>query len=277
MDKKILIRGVEFKYNSKDQYEKDGHVFCINCDTQMDGRILNILGKDVVVRNKCRCEIEKEKQYFDKDKENRISILKSNCFDGIENLKKYRFDFNRSTNSKEEILGINYVNKFNEMIKENIGLLLYGNVGSGKTYLASCIANGIIEKYLYEVNFRSIPQIVNDMEKRGFDIDKNYYINKLCSVKLLILDDFGIERKTEYITEKLYEIINMRYIKKLPTIISTNLSLKEIQNETESISLKRIYSRILEMCIPIKIVAEDRRIIESKCKIEKAKKYLIDN
>lgn len=69
----------------------------------------------------------------------------------------------------------------------------------------------------------------------------------------------------------------MRYIKKLPTIISTNLSLKEIQNETESISLKRIYSRILEMCIPIKIVAEDRRIFESKCKIEKAKKYLIDN
>lgn len=81
----------------------------------------------------------------------------------------------------------------------------------------------------HQIRVSNIPQIINDIEKRGFDIDKNEWL--LCSVPLLILDDFGIERNTEYINEMVYQIINTRYEAKKPTIISTNIPLGVIMSE----------------------------------------------
>lgn len=59
------------------------------------------------------------------------------------------------------------------MKNENIGLLFCGTVGSGKTYLACCIANALIEKYMIRVKIRNFAQIINDLQKSGFDLDKN--------------------------------------------------------------------------------------------------------
>ena len=160
------------------------------------------------------------------------------------------------------------------MRKNNIGLFLYGNIGSGKTYIACSIANAIINKYSYSVKMRNLSQILNDLQKGGFNLDRNEYIENITSPALLILDDFGIERNTEYALEQIYNIINARYLKSKPTIITTNLNFKDIETEQEDIMLGRIYSRIIEMCLPLKVIGADRRKIQSKEKMKKAQNLI---
>ena len=89
------------------------------------------------------------------------------------------------------------------------------------------------------------------MKKRGISIAN------ITSPTLLILDDFGIERSTEYALEQIYNIINARYLKSKPTIITTNLNFKDIETEQEDIMLDRIYSRIIEMCLPLRVIGVD--------------------
>lgn len=91
------------------------------------------------------------------------------------------------------------------MKKENIGLLFYGSVGSGKTYLACCIANTLIEDYQIGVKIRNFAQIINELQKGGFDFDKNAYIESLVNTSVLILDDQELKeiqamQKSRYIT-----------------------------------------------------------------------------
>ena len=90
----------------------------------------------------------------------------------------------------------------------------------------------------------------------------------------LILDDFGIERNTEYALEQIYNVINARYLKARPTIITTNLNFKDIEKEQKDIMLCRIYSRIIEMCLPLRVTGLDRRKIQSKEKLKKAQNLI---
>ena len=100
------------------------------------------------------------------------------------------------------------------MKKENIGLLFYGSVGSGKTYLACSIANSLIEQYRIGVKIRNFSQIINELQKGGFDFDKNAYIESLVNTSVLILDDLGIERDTSYTVYFNYEEYRVREISK---------------------------------------------------------------
>ena len=106
------------------------------------------------------------------------------------------------------------------------------------------------------------------MKKRGISIAN------ITSPTLLILDDFCIERSTEYALEQIYNIINARYLKSKPTIITTNLNFKDIETEQEDIMLGRIYSRIIEMCLPLRVIGVDRRKIQSKEKMKKAQNLI---
>lgn len=88
--------------------------------------------------------------------------------------------------------------------------------------------------------------------------DKNEYLNELDRFKLLIIDDFGMERQTEYALEQVYSVIDNRYKNGQPLIITTNLSLKELKNPIDT-AHTRIYSRIIKMCQPIRFAGDDIR------------------
>ena len=156
------------------------------------------------------------------------------------------------------------------MRERNIGLFIYGSIGTGKTYISCSIANVVIEKHLYDCKVINFSQILNDLQKGGFTLDRNEYINSLTSKTLLVLDDFGIERNTEYALEQIYNIINARYQKKKPTIITTNIDYKEIMKEQNDLMTARIYSRMKEMCVPLKIVGEDRRKQKQEANMKEA-------
>lgn len=163
-----------------------------------------------------------------------------------------------------------YVERWEQMKAGNHGLLLWGKVGTGKSYFAGCIANALMEQEV-SVCMTNFAAILNDLAA-SFK-ERNEYISRLCSFPLLILDDFGMERGTEYGLEQVYNVIDSRYRSGKPLIVTTNLTLEELQNP-EDTAHARIYDRLLEMCSPVCITGENFRKATAQAKMERLKTLL---
>ena len=272
--KKIRMGEASFNYSPETAYEKNGNVYCNTCHEQINGEVVNMMGTWMCFRIQCQCEKKEEKRWKERERVMRVNQLKDTCFT---NPKQRNYTLDKCLISNEKTIGVvsNYIKKFDEVRKKNVGLLFFGEVGSGKSYLAAAIANAVMEEYEITCKMRNFSQIINDLQSGGFDLDKNRYIDSLVRTPLLILDDLGIERNTPYALEQVYNIINGRSLQGLPTIITTNLSLEDIKNHTESIELKRIYSRVLEMCIPVLVSGADIREQIHKKKIQESRELLL--
>lgn len=167
-----------------------------------------------------------------------------------ERLKDASFDTFKVDQTNEKILKIakNYVERFEEMLNQSQGLLFYGGVGTGKSYAAAMIANELMDRR-QTVMMTSFTKLLDEF--KNFDVDENKYIENLNSVKLLIIDDLGAERSTDFALEKVYNVIDRRYRSGKPIILTTNLEMSEIKNCTD-IRYNRVYDRIFEMCYPVK-------------------------
>ena len=129
---------------------------------------------------------------------------------------------------------------------EELGFLLWGPIGTAKSYIAGCIANALLNREI-TVKMTNFNTIIDDM----FPLeDKTEYINALARYELLILDDLGTERNSEYALGIVFSVIDRRYRSGRPLIVTTNLPIKQLKEET-NIEKKRIYDRILEMCVPL--------------------------
>lgn len=270
----ILIEGVRYSFDPETEYMKDGHAYCKTCHERKDGEVKSLMDMKFIFKNNCKCDRERVEKQKQREKEQEIERLKRSCFISMSQWA-YTFDNYKGEKDKSYTIAKNYVKEYEQMKKENIGLIFCGTVGSGKTYLACCIANALIEEYMIRVKIRNFAQIINDLQKSGFDLDKNEYIESLTNVSVLILDDLGIERDTSYAKEQVYNIVNSRYLKQKPTIFTTNLPYEKIQNSDDGVEYERIYSRIIEMCIPIKVMGEDFRKRLQKEKLKQNKERLL--
>ena len=160
-----------------------------------------------------------------------------------------------------------YADNFDKMQAENIGYLLWGSVGTGKSFFAACIANALMEKEI-PVRMTNFAAVLNDLS--GSFEGRNQYIARLCRYPLLILDDFGMERGTEYALEQVYNVIDSRYRSGKPLIATTNLSLDELQHPQDT-PHARIYDRLLEMCAPILFTGTNFRRQTAQSKLDKLK------
>ncbi|HGI5890989.1 TPA: ATP-binding protein [Streptococcus pyogenes] len=249
--------------------ERNGHIYCKSCGKRVDGELLDLGFTKFIPRIKCECEIKRDMENAEREILTRISSLKRDCFSSP---NQHQYTFEKFLNEKGQAYKVayNYAKSFEQMKEDNVGLLFYGDVGSGKTYLACSIANELIEREQVKVKIMNLSQVINQIQKSAFKVDSNEIISNLSNVPLLILDDLGIERDTSYAREQVYNIINSRYLKGRPTIFTTNLSLEIIQNPNIDLEYQRIYSRILEMTIPVKVTGEDFR---RKIQQEKLRKY----
>ena len=270
----ILIEGIRYSFDPETEYMKDGHAYCKTCHERKDGEVKSLMDMKFIFKNNCKCDRERLEKQKQREKEQEIERLKRSCFISMSQWA-YTFDNYKGEKDKSYTIAKNYVKEYEQMKKENIGLLFCGTVGSGKTYLACCIANALIEEYMIRVKIRNFAQIINDLQKSGFDLDKNEYIESLTNVSVLILDDLGIERDTSYAKEQVYNIVNSRYLKQKPTIFTTNLPYEKIQNSDDGVEYERIYSRIIEMCIPVKVMGEDFRKRLQKEKLKQNKERLL--
>lgn len=147
-----------------------------------------------------------------------------------------------------------YAEQFQQHRKDGQGILLYGPVGTGKTFLAACVANAVIEQG-YTARMALFEQIGKDLWDAT---EKSQYMRELMRYDLLILDDLGAERKSEYMQQIVYDVIDGRYRAGLPVIITSNLTQEELAKPGE-IGYSRIYDRILERCLPVKVEGHSRR------------------
>lgn len=154
----------------------------------------------------------------------------------------------------EEIL--NYV--LNEYIPNfkntNDNLLLYGNSGTGKTFLSHCIAKDLLDKG-YVVVYRTSDELISNLKELKFE--KNDMLEDLLvNCDLLIIDDLGAEQVTDFTVTELFTLLNKKLIKHKKMLISTNLNLSDIpKTYTE-----RISSRLLGNFKLLKFFAEDIRV-----------------
>ena len=163
-----------------------------------------------------------------------------------------------------------YVEQWQTMRTENIGLLFWGGVGTGKSFLAGCIANALMEQEV-PVHMTNFAHILNEMNN-SFS-GRNEVVDRLCRYPLLIIDDFGMERSTEYALEQIYNIVDSRYRSRKPLIVTTNLTSDEIRRPQDT-AHARIYDRLLEMCVPISCIGVSFRKEIAQEKLERLKELI---
>ena len=241
------------KAEQGDYYNDDGLLMCGKCNTPKQCRIQHpFLNELRTVYCICKCEAEKqERERFLQ----RVARNREVCFSETDNRMQY-WTFEKDDGANAELTKAlkNYVEKFPDFKEQGKGLLLYGDVGRGKTYGAASVANALLDKgnTVLMTDFTAIESIVSKIW------DKQEYYNALNRFSLLIIDDLGVEKKTEYTSQIVQAVINTRYNAGLPLIITTNLTGEELQSPQDMV-YKRIFSRLYEMCIPVKVEGKDRR------------------
>lgn len=233
--------------------EATGLLFCGKCrtkkqtDVQFFGRV------------PCLCEcglLDRNRQEQERRAQN-LSVwlerARKECFTDAR-LVNWNFANDNGDNAELTAKMQRYVDNFADMLAEGQGLLLWGTVGTGKTFAACEVANALLEKG-YSALVTNFTEVINELQNSH---DRQEYLEELNRHKLLVIDDLGAEWGSEYAKSQVYNLIDMRYRCGLPMVITTNLSLEQIKSARE-FSDKRIFDRVLERCYPIEVVGASNR------------------
>lgn len=257
-------------------YEKGGLLYCGKCHTPKQCNCV-LPWKTFIAPCMCKCETEKynrEKEATaEAERADRIKNLRINGINDTD-VRGMTFEADDGRDAKKTDLAKRYVAKWNELYRENIGLLFHGDTGNGKTFIAACIANALIDRGV-PVLMTSFSKIINQLSGM-YSEDKIEYLNSINRYDLLILDDLGVERNTGFALELMYSIVDSRYKAQKPMIVTSNLTMAEMKNPP-NMDYKRIYSRVLEMCQPIHFDGEDGRVAKAKEKLAKARSILLSS
>lgn len=166
-----------------------------------------------------------------------------------------------------------YAKNFEDKMKRGSGLILLGSCGTGKTFGAGCILNSVLAQG-HRALMISIEKIAEQAEEAGFE-GKGEYFDDLMNIPLLILDDLGTARETEYMMEITNRVVSDRDKSMKPLIVTTNISYEDIKNP-RSDEWARIWSRINARAIPINFSGTDKRS-ESAAKLRDETRRQIDN
>ena len=213
----------------EDEYlnEADGLIYCSKCHTPRQCRV-QLGGKEFRPAIQCRCQQDayeqQEKERKQREFLEHISRLKAS---GLQDkaLRDYNFSNNKGYNP-EIRKAHEYVAHWKEMKEKSLGLLLWGDVGTGKSFFAGCIANALLEQGV-PVLMTNFARILNTLTGMYSD-DRNRFIESFNQYSLLIIDDLGVERSSEFALEQVFSVIDSRYRSRKPIIITTNLTLEEL-------------------------------------------------
>lgn len=199
-----------------------------------------------VVFRPCRIEQERHRQY-------RISDL----LDMAKLPKRYAGADLGALQGPGVKKALKYVEHFEGRASEGRGLLLLGGVGTGKTTLAVAVAKGIIRKHLRSVRFVTAPDLLQEVRAafgKGDGAEERLR-DAVREAPVLLLDDLGAEKVTDWVREELYCLVDHRYRELLPTIITSNYTVEELEERIG----ERTVSRLVEMCDGILLDGADRR------------------
>ena len=245
-----------------------GLLMCGKCHTKKQKKI-SFLGVERVVGCLCQCaaeEMEREREKH-REEEELLHICQMKSA-GLQDRTFFDYTFANCDETHPCVqYARRYAGNYAEFQKNGQGLLFWGNVGTGKTFLAGCIANALMEKNI-PVLMTSFPKLLNALGGL-YSGEKNEYLKSLNQYRLLIIDDLGVERDTPYVLETVYLVIDERYKSGKPFIITTNLSLEELRNPAD-LEHGRIYDRIMERCVPVAFSGKNYRTDKGRKNMENA-------
>lgn len=208
----------------------------------------------------CSCHNELLKKYAS-EKMSSMTPLELSSFEDF-NINYYPDSTINGENPYDEMSSVynsckKYAEKFDT---DSPSLYFYGRTGLGKTHLSLAIANEAIKKG-YNVVYGSVLNFLNKLEREKFGRADSFETEDiLINADLLILDDLGAEFSTAVATSSLYNIINSRIARGVPTIISSNLNPEEIKSRYP----ESIVSRIIGTFKPVEFIGKDIRQIMSE-------------
>lgn len=227
--------------NADDYIAEDGLWHCGKCGTAKQFRMpeeLLKMGMPEIVGCCCACQTAREKR--EKAEQQLVNIISRNK--ELANIPEHYLsaDIGTAESPDARKIGMNYIRNFEQMGRT--GLLLYGDVGTGKTYLAACIANALLNRGI-SVKWLTSMQIV---DRGSFFNEFEYaeYIHGITSPDLLIIDDLGAERGTEFALERVHSLVDTRTSANKPMIVTTNIDINDMGNCTD-LKKKRTFDRIL--------------------------------
>lgn len=236
-------------------------------------------GTDVVltVGVACKCVMQErqatEERFRSEETMRRVKELRRLSLMDVR-LKDVSFASFRETQDNGRVYGIarKYVRNFDEMYRRGQGILFYGDVGTGKSYTAAAIANELLAKAV-PVIMTSFVKVLEEMRNMNNDGSAEKFIARMNEAKLLIIDDLGAERGTDFALERVYDVIDSRYRSGKPMILTTNLDIGYMRGMTD-IRYSRIYDRIFEMCYPVKCVGQSWRKQAAVRRFDEMKKLM---
>lgn len=243
-------------------FEKDGILHCGQCGEPRQAWVDWIPDKDGNVEKRlvyvqCQCDALREAEEKERRKQENFDASMRIMGEVLQTERgsvQWDFSHDDSPTSPASRTCRRYIEDWEDMKRQNLGILIYGSKGNGKSFYASCVYNELVKKRVL-CGFTSTANLMNILSKW----DKTEIIEAIKRAQLLVLDDLGAERETSYSAELMYYVIDERYKTGLPTIVTTNYALSNMEQE-EDLTRARIYDRIIEMCpITLKMEGPSRR------------------
>lgn len=245
----------------QDEYLQDGLIMCKKCRTAR-----MFVSPDGRFKTRCLCTCQsKEQERLLKEKriaeiEERKKQLKAICIKH-EKWRLFTIEKSEEKESKAYKVAVGYIKDFAKHKIGGTGIVFYGEKGAGKTYFSSAIANAVFDKgnSVYMCNANELMSVFDNANGEVI----NQEIERISRADLFVLDDLGAERSSEYAQGKIYQVINTRVLSGKPMVISTNVSSEQINAEKSGI-LRRTYDRIFEVCYPVLMTGNWRKVNASK-------------
>lgn len=147
-----------------------------------------------------------------------------------------------------------YANNDNLFRSRRNSMIIYGGVGSGKTHLAAAIANVMIDRGIPAL-FGTFSEHLEHIREEFDHTGEKKYFAMMKSTPMLVLDDLGKERRTEWTQHILFDVVNYRYEHLLPMVVTTNMDFDALGGYVGN----AIFSRLYEMSGGVKTTGDDHR------------------
>ncbi len=168
-------------------------------------------------------------------------------------------DMQRDPQARKALTAVHaYVDELDEGLEEGRGLWLFGETGTGKTTLAMLVSKAALESGR-SVAIYSLPKLLARI-RQTYDAQPGgdsylAFFERLTSVDLLHIDDLGAEKRSDWVLEQLYALVNERYEAQRSMLITTNLRHDELEEQIGA----RTVSRLSQMCEEVELHGHDRR------------------
>lgn len=237
----------------------DGLLHCGKCGKPKQMRLeTTIREAPFVVGIQCECERREEQEREEREKReaerSKAQRIRETCFKGYDLLLGCTFETDDRKNPRLSDACLRYAETFDR--DDRYGLLLWGSVGTGKSFMSAAIANRVIDRGFTALQ-TDIGTIVT-MRESSFD-DRQRNLDRLMGCDLLLIDDLGAQRDTSYMMEQVYAVIDGRYRAGRPMVISTNMDAEQIASRHDGGPWSRVIDRILEVCYPLEFRGKSRR------------------